>query len=186
MSVCPSLSIFTRPARISKWDRYQLAGPMESLTLREWEQSVLCCSLADGPRKLLIEALSSPASPACRRVQASLGRWQPWVDGAFSSHTAVKDLQELLRKELAAIWYVLDTPALACTGLARDMLLVEHGVYLRTLLETLAKKPGARPLQQEVALALDELESKRPLNVATVRLQRSWLRWWLAQDQRRA
>jgi hypothetical protein len=176
MSVCPVLPIFTRPARISKWDRLQLAGPMEALTLREWEQSVLCCSLADSVRKLLIEALSYPASPACRRLQASLGYWNPWVDGAFSAKTAAKDLQELLRKELAALWYVLDTPALACTGLARDMLLVEHSIYLRTLLETLAKKPGARPLQQEVALALDELESKRPLNVATVRLQRSWLR----------
>jgi hypothetical protein len=164
---------------MSKWDRAQLAGPMEALTLREWEQSVLCCSLADDVRKLLIEALSRPASPACRRVQASLGRWNPWLDGAFSKRTAAKELLELLRKELAAIWYVLDTSALACTGLARDMLLVEHGGYLRTLLETLAKKPEARPLQQEVALALAELEGRRPLSIAAQQ-HRPWLLWELA------
>ena len=184
MSVCPSLPIFTRPARISKWDRYQLAGPMESLTLREWEQSVLCCSLADGPRSLLIEALSYPASPACHRLQVSLGRWQPWVDGAFSKKTTAKELLDLLRKELAAIWYILDTPALPCTGLARDMLLLEHSIYLRRLLETLAKKPEARPIQQEVAQALDELEGQRSMRAAArpvvVRLP-----WWLAQGQHR-
>ena len=112
---------------------------------------------------LLIEALSYPASPVCRRLQASLAK--PWLDGAFSKKTAAKELQELLRKELAALWYVLDTPTLACTGLARGMLLVEHSIYLRTLLETLAKQPGARPPQQEIALALEELESKRPLSV---------------------
>jgi hypothetical protein len=54
---------------------------------------------------------------------------------------------------------------LTCTGLARDMLLVEHSSYLRTLLEALAKKPGARSLQYEVALALAELEGRRPLSV---------------------
>jgi hypothetical protein len=101
MSVYPSLPIFTRPASISKWDRFQLAGPMEYLTLREWERSVLCCSLAESLRKLLIEALSHPGGAACHRLQASMGRWQPWLDGAFSAETSLNDLQGFLRKELA-------------------------------------------------------------------------------------
>ena len=168
MSMYPLLPIFTRPASISKWDRFQLAGPMEYLTLREWEESVLCCSLAESLRKLLIEALAEPSSPVCRRLQVSMGYWSPWLDGAFSAQTAAKTLQELLRKELAAIWHLLDTPTLACTGLARDMLLVEHGRYLRTLLETLAKKPGTGPLQYEVGLALAELEGRRPLSVVVL------------------
>lgn len=180
MSTCPSLPIFTRPACISKWDRFQLAGPMEFLTLREWEESVLCCSLAESPRKLLIEALTQPASPVCRRLQVSIGYWSPWMDGAFSAQTVAKTLQELLRKELAAIWHLLDTPTLACTGLARNMLLVEHGRYLRTLVEMLAKKPGARPLQYEVALALAELEGRRPLSVVVEQQRHPWTRWKFA------
>ena len=48
-------------------------------------------------------------------------------------------------KELAGIWHQLNTPMLASTGLARDMLLVAHSSYLRRLLETLAELEGRRP-----------------------------------------
>ena len=82
------------------------------------------------------------------------------MDGAFAS-VSLKRRREFLRKELAAIWYLLDTPALACTGFARNMLLMEHGKYLRLLLQSFAGEPGAHSARREVAEALADLEKSK-------------------------
>ena len=160
MFALPIFPIFTRPARPSRWNWAHLAGPMEDLTQREWEQGVMLCSLAEPEWRLLDRALDRPASLACRRFQASISHWRPCVDGAFA-HAPLKRRREFLRKELAAIWYLLDTPALACTGFARNMLLVEHGKYLRLLLQSFAGEPGAGSARREVAEALADLEKRK-------------------------
>lgn len=156
----PTLSIFTRPARPSRWNGAHLAGPMEDLTMREWEQSVILCGLAEPEWRLLDRALDHPASLPCRRFQASVGYWRPLVDGAFAQ-ASLKRRREFLRKELAAVWHLLDTPTLACTGFARNMLLVEHGKYLRLLLQSFAGEPGAGSARREVAAALADLEKPK-------------------------
>lgn len=156
----PTLPIFTRPARLSRWNPGQLAGPMLDLTLREWEQSVILCSLAEPEWRLLDRTFDHPASLACHRFQATIGHWQPFVDGAFAG-VPLQRRREFLRKELAAIWYLLDTPILACTGFARNMLLVEHGKYLRLLLASFAGEPGAGSARREVAEALADLEKRK-------------------------
>lgn len=154
--------IFTRDPVPSRWNPAHLAGPYKPLTLREWEQSVISCSLSSSLRKLLHAFWSAPAHAHCRRFQAEMGHWQPWLDGSFSSQTALADFRRFLRCEIAAIWYLLDTPFLPCTGLSRDMLLVEHGHYLREMLDALSRKQGALPTCLEVEHALLELTGRRP------------------------
>lgn len=154
--------IFTRDPVPSRWNPDELAGPYEPLTLREWEQSVISCSLSPSLQKLLLICWSTPANAHCRRFQAAMGHWRPLLDGAFSSQTPLADFRSFLRKEIAAIWYLLDTPFLPCSGMSRAMLLVEHGQYLREMLNALSRKPGARPAYLEVEHALLELMGRRP------------------------
>jgi hypothetical protein len=153
--------IFTRAPKPSRWNPDELAGPYEPLTLREWEQSVISCSLSPSLQKLLLIYWSAPANAHCRRFQATMGHWQPWLDGAFSSQTSLADFRCFLRKEIAAIWHLLDTPFLPCSGMSRAMLLVEHGQYLREILAALSRKPGACPAYLEVEHALLELTGRR-------------------------
>lgn len=161
MVVSNAPRIFTRDPVPSRWNPDHLAGPYELLTLREWEQSVIACSLSQPLRKLLIAAWSDPANTHCRRFQATMGYWSPWLDGAFTAETSLNRFREFLRKEVAAIWYLLDMPFLPCTGMSRAMLLVEHGQYLREVLGALTRKPGALPAQMEVEHALLELMGRR-------------------------
>ena len=179
MVVSNAPRIFTRAPVFSRWNPDHLAGPYEPLTLREWEQSVISCSLAESVRKLLLACWSDPANTHCRRFQAEMGRWQPWVDGAFSSETSLADFRSFLRKEIASIWYLLDTPFLPCTGMARDMLLVEHGQYLRELLGALTRTPGALPAHMEVEQALLQLTGYRPGYGPWQAQQRSGIIRWL-------
>ena len=112
--------------------------------------------------KAAAHLLVYPANAHCRRFQAAIGHWEPWIDGAFSSQTSLADFRCFVRKEIAAIWYLLDTPFLPCTGMSRAMLLVEHGKYLREMLHALTRKPGALPAYLEVEHTLLELMGRRP------------------------
>ena len=87
---------------------------------------------------------------------------KPWLDGAFSSQTALADFRRFVRQEIAAIWYLLDTPFLPCSGMSRAMLLVAHGQYLREMLNALTSKLGALPVYLEAEHALLELMGRRP------------------------
>ena len=136
--------IFTRPARPSKWNPSHLAGPMPDLTLREWELGIFLEGFAPPLRQALCEALKDPASPGCRRFQREIGYWRPNVEGRLTPTLNRDKYRDYVSRELAAIWYLLDHPLLACTGMARALLVIEHRLYLRRLLDALTRQPGTR------------------------------------------
>lgn len=149
--------IFTRPPSYCAWIPTELAGPYEPLTLREWEVSIVTCSLCPALRDLLREALLDPARPACTRRQGHLPRQILAFDERLLRKGTIDARRDQLQSVLVLIWQVLDAPPYALTGLQRDLLLAGLSVRLRQILDAFAGTAGTRSPKNELRHALTAL-----------------------------
>ena len=131
-------SIFARHWTRTFWNPDEWNGPCPDFTLREWEASVILCSLPPALRLALLDRLSAP--PA-RPVVSPAG---------LASREPVETLPDLFRDEVEAIFQTLDAPLEALHGIARNARLVAHGARLRRLKAALGE---VRALQEIEALA---------------------------------
>jgi hypothetical protein len=126
--------IFHRQYAPALWNPDALEGPRRGMTLREWEVSVILCSLPRALKKALVPRLLAPTGP----------RW-PAPPAAGEPEPANSSPRDCFWKEIKAIRQTLDTPFAALHGIARDMRLVAHGTRLR---QAAAALGAARALQE--------------------------------------
>jgi hypothetical protein len=128
-------TIFARRYARASWNPDEWLGPCPDFTLREWEASVVLCSLSPALRLALIDRLSEP----------SARRWPPEHAACRQAET----LLDLFHDEIDAIFQTIETPLAALHGIARDTRLVAHGARLRQLVAALGE---ARALHEIEAL----------------------------------
>jgi hypothetical protein len=110
--------LFHRQYRPAPWNPDALEGPLKGLTLREWEVSVLLCSLPPTLKRALHAPLLASTAP----------RW-PTPPAAEPDPAA--DPRDHFWHAVTAARQTLDTPFGTLHGIARDMRLVAQGRRLR-------------------------------------------------------
>ncbi len=159
-------TIFARHYAPSPWNPQMLSGPCAALTLREWEVSVILCSLPPKVKQALLAWLIAPTDPGWPRPESfSRSRLpfteaelrqpaRPWparaskagenAETRFPQAGQAEGQPMLLWDEVKAIRQTLDMPLEELHGIARDLLLVAHGTRLRQVVEALGEPPALK------------------------------------------
>jgi hypothetical protein len=148
--------LFYRRYAPAFWDRNALEGPCKGLTLREWEVSVILCSLPLAIRQMLLAWLIAPTDPRWPAPDSFSRQRSPFAPGDLRQPP--KPLPVLLVEEIKAILQTLDMPLESLHGITRDLLLVAHGTRLRQLCGAL----GERLARQEIEAVLRVASQTRP------------------------
>lgn len=135
-----------------------LQGPLKGLTLREWEASVVLCSLPLALEKALLTWLIAPTDPRWPRPDEFSRHLLPFTESDLRQ--PVKPLPKLLFAELKAIRHTLDMSLEALHGITRDVLLVALGTRLRQIVWALGEDRALKEI--ETLLRLTRQPPPRP------------------------
>ncbi len=122
-----------------------LQGPIPGKTLREWEVSVILCSLPPVIRQALARWLIAPTDPRWPRPDEFSRHLLPFTERDLRQ--PIKPLPTLFFDEIKAIRQTLDMPLDTLHGITRDLLLVTHGTRLRQLVAALGEPRALQEIE---------------------------------------
>ncbi len=147
-------ALFHRQYGPSLWDQNALAGPMEGLTLREWEVSVILCSQQPQIKRALCAWLIAPTAPNWPRPDTFTRHLLPFTESDLRSQAGqAEGPTTRLWDVIKAIRQTLDMPYESLHGIARDLLLVTHGTRLRQVVAALGEAAALAEIDAMLRLA---------------------------------